>query len=571
MAATRSVGVQRSSTSARGFRSSVPPCRLEIDSLLACATSRSSTSVTPHTMRTASTSRSASAARIGPLSVTRPWLAPTWTAYGYETSRPMRARTRSISRRSSGASSCANSRRALARQPCMRCEASRAATPNAYRVSPTTLSALSRASARRRRPLSGSITYMAAAPSAALASSFVQTCCASRSRLMFVSSVATVFVETFVIDIIARGQFPRGAAPADERLASFADRRRVEEYVPHARIALLDRARQPRDRVPCFGRRLLAVKADLQREDHVVGPHVQRGDAADRRDRRVGADQCAQVLRGALLDALADEQALAFEHHHGGDRAQQQADQDRRCAVDPRHPEAVAQEDAREGDCKPDERGRVLEHHRERRGVLAALDRLNDAAPALFLAKRMEPEVPRDRLEHDGDADDRIVPNARLGGFLSANVTDAGHDGHAAADGEEHEPDGQRPEIQLVPVAERVLGVGGLAARVDAVEHQRVVRRIDQRMDRLRQHRGTAGYGRRDEFDDRDREIAGGRRDDGSLRFTGHAAGPGACPCSPQFSAALHFASDGSERDSANGERRECERGNATDVPRRAR
>ena len=85
-------------------------------------------------------------------------------------------------------------------------------------------------------------------------------------------------------------------------------------------------------------------------------------------------------------------------------------------------------------------------------------------------------------------------------------------EGNAGAKREDQDGDDKGPEIQLHPVAEGMLPVRLLRRLLEAVQHQDLVSRIDQRMHALAQHRRTASKKGRREFRHRDERIADKRR-----------------------------------------------------------
>src|SRR5215469_1406660 len=85
---------------------------------------------------------------------------------------------------------------------------------------------------------------------------------------------------------------------------------------------------------------------------------------------------------------------------------------------------------------------------------------------------------------------------------------------HQRAQAEDHHRDDKDPEIELQPIAEGVLRVRRLLGAAHAEKQQELVPGIDSRMDRFSVHGRAAGDQRRAEFADRDRDIAGDRRDD---------------------------------------------------------
>ncbi len=87
-------------------------------------------------------------------------------------------------------------------------------------------------------------------------------------------------------------------------------------------------------------------------------------------------------------------------------------------------------------------------------------------------------------------------------------------EGEEPTEAEQHDRDDEGVDVPLAPVAEGVLGVG-LAARTLATdEQQRLVARVCERVDRLREHRGGVRQQVRDELRDRDTEVRGQSRDD---------------------------------------------------------
>ncbi len=82
-------------------------------------------------------------------------------------------------------------------------------------------------------------------------------------------------------------------------------------------------------------------------------------------------------------------------------------------------------------------------------------------------------------------------------------------DRHPAASGEDEDGDDQAPEVQVLAVAEGVVGIRRPAAQAMTEQEQPAVAGIDQRVNRLGEHRGAAGEERRGELRARDRQVAG--------------------------------------------------------------
>src|SRR5215475_4591638 len=85
---------------------------------------------------------------------------------------------------------------------------------------------------------------------------------------------------------------------------------------------------------------------------------------------------------------------------------------------------------------------------------------------------------------------------------------------HQRAQAEDHHRDDKDPEIELQPIAEGVLRVGRLVGAAHAEKQQELVPGIDRRMIASLYMAALPGDQRRSEFADRDRDIAGDRRDD---------------------------------------------------------
>src|SRR5215831_13879647 len=123
-------------------------------------------------------------------------------------------------------------------------------------------------------------------------------------------------------------------------------------------------------------------------------------------------------------------------------------------------------------------------------------------------------DEPRAGLEHDRSAQDNVVDDHVPGRLGMQYLFDPLIERHQRAQAEDHHRDDKDPEIELQPIAEGVLRVGRLLGAAHAEEQQELVPGIDRRMDRFAVHGRAVGDQRRPEFADRDRDIAGDRRDD---------------------------------------------------------
>ena len=101
------------------------------------------------------------------------------------------------------------------------------------------------------------------------------------------------------------------------------------------------------------------------------------------------------------------------------------------------------------------------------------------------------------------------IVDGRIGnGYRRMNFVQAFIDGDARAETEDDDRDHEGPKIQLHPVAEGVGDVGRSARTAQAVEQEALIARIDQRVDRLAEHRRAAGEGGGTEFGHGDQGIA---------------------------------------------------------------
>jgi hypothetical protein len=94
------------------------------------------------------------------------------------------------------------------------------------------------------------------------------------------------------------------------------------------------------------------------------------------------------------------------------------------------------------------------------------------------------------------------------------------------AEAEEHEGDDERPEVDFLAVAERVLEGRRALGALEAQEEQQLVAAIGRGVHRLRQHRARAGEESRDELGHGDGEVAAEGEIDGleGIGFVRHGA-----------------------------------------------
>ena len=123
----------------------------------------------------------------------------------------------------------------------------------------------------------------------------------------------------------------------------------------------------------------------------------------------------------------------------------------------------MAEEDAEQGEEQAQFGGRILEHDGEQAGVLGLLDEGERADVAARLVEGLERHAQARALDEHGCDDDDVVDRGVAEHGVGADLANAGNafvHGKAAAQGEDHHGHHERPEVELVPVAEGVLQVG---------------------------------------------------------------------------------------------------------------
>jgi hypothetical protein len=149
----------------------------------------------------------------------------------------------------------------------------------------------------------------------------------------------------------------------------------------------------------------------------------------------------------------------------------------------------------------------ILQEDDEGGRVLGAAHRLEPAERAFGGAELLEGGEGRAALEQEGDGEHRISDHRRHRMLGLEHVDHALVDRDSGAQGKYQNGDDEAPEIELAPVAERVVFVGGLARLAPAPDQEQLVQAVDDAVDPLGQHRRRAGHRRRREFRDRDAEI----------------------------------------------------------------
>jgi len=229
--------------------------------------------------------------------------------------------------------------------------------------------------------------------------------------------------------------------------------------------------------------------------------------------------------------ALAEQQLAALVRDDERDGREQQPDDHGRHAIGVAQSRELIQRDPRAGHDDAEQRGEVLEEHREHRGILAALDASpprRDAAVRTPRGRARREAAYRDgergAFEDCGQPEHRIRP-AKVVDFAGAQqVRDAFVDRQAAADSEQHHGDDQAPEVQFLAMPERVRDVGPAPAAAQSDEQQALVERVDERVERLGQDRGAAADRSDDELGRGERAVRGdgGQHHAPGLRFVFH-------------------------------------------------
>ena len=164
----------------------------------------------------------------------------------------------------------------------------------------------------------------------------------------------------------------------------------------------------------------------------------------------------------------------------------------------------------------PIERADVLEQHDGQLGLLRSADPVpaTTRSSRADLAGLLVGRAQRETLEHDGEQEDADGDAEVLDLVGVAQLLDALVEGEQPAHREQHEGDDERPEVALAPVAERVVGVGGLGGPLAAEEQEQLVAGVGEGVDRLGEQPGRAGDQEADELGDGDAEVGEERGED---------------------------------------------------------
>ena len=174
------------------------------------------------------------------------------------------------------------------------------------------------------------------------------------------------------------------------------------------------------------------------------------------------------------------------------------------------------QSDAEEREHQADQRRQVLEEDYREFGGLGPADELPPTTDFPARGSTRGSPCGTSSLQPDGhhQDDERDPPPAALDRLRVLELVERLVEGEQTTDGEQHDRDHERPEVALPAVPEGVQRRGLLARATPTKQQQRLVARVGDRVDRLRQHRAGPGQQVRDELRDRDAEVRGQRRDD---------------------------------------------------------
>ena len=161
----------------------------------------------------------------------------------------------------------------------------------------------------------------------------------------------------------------------------------------------------------------------------------------------------------------------------------------------------------------------VFEDDCEQAGVLGLADEFERGLIAACLVEVLQRDRKRNAFDDHGNGYDDIaherVAELRVGADL-AYVVIALVNREASAQGEDHDGDDERPEIELVAVSVGVFQIGLPARPFHSEQQEQPVSAVDDRVDALGNHRGASGYGGGDELDDADGDVRQNGRDDGA-------------------------------------------------------
>src|ERR1700741_3759544 len=147
----------------------------------------------------------------------------------------------------------------------------------------------------------------------------------------------------------------------------------------------------------------------------------------------------------------------------------------------------MSEEAAQESKDESEQSRRIFEQHCKAARIFGLMNGLENASASAFCAKSFPPKVPRSSFEHSRYPQHQITPRRLLKRRRMKNVNDALVHRHSPADRKDQHTHNQRPKVQFMSVAQRVIGNRGLQAPPHAKQNQPAVTSVDHRVDRLRQ------------------------------------------------------------------------------------
>ena len=239
-------------------------------------------------------------------------------------------------------------------------------------------------------------------------------------------------------------------------------------------------------------------------------------------DLRLAGGDVADAGDHLWVGTFTDEQALGFvgQPHRG--RAENETDDDGCHPVEVQDPGRVREEDAQEGNHQAEHRGRILEEHDEKRRVLGLANGLKVWLESPVLVELFPGQKPRASLEEHGQTEDDVVDVRALDRFGMEHVSHALVNGNSGTDGEDQDRHHEAPEVELLAVAERELGVGRFLRSLQSVQEQDLITGVDHRVDPLGEHGRAPRHRGGRELGDRNQAVADQCSNDDFLGGTGH-------------------------------------------------
>lgn len=276
---------------------------------------------------------------------------------------------------------------------------------------------------------------------------------------------------------------------------------RLNEYLFETRklfLYLLGYALNGCGYLPCFE---VGFEYGVQLQHYLFGGEVNIVLLLDLQYRFISFGQGKYFADQFATGGLAHQQALALAYQYVGDSYEDGADEHGSSPVVMRVLKVAPQENAEEGDNKPQHIADVAQQHDEDGGIFALPHRYPETiAIATLLVEGPQGTYHRYSGEHESYCQYSIVP---AGAAIELRPPEAEQPlvkGDAATHGKDDERYNKRPEIELPAIAKGPGFVGPLTADTHAPDEQELADSVYYRMDTLGQHRGAARECRRYEF-----------------------------------------------------------------------